>query len=55
MARPTSGRKGYKEVVAALRRMLVYDEGDERVKKMPADWQSAYANRSAMARDLDSF
>jgi hypothetical protein len=55
MAKPASDRKGCKEVAAALRRMLVYDGGNERVKKMLADWKSAYANRPAMIQKLESF
>jgi hypothetical protein len=52
MARPTSGRAGYKEIVKVLRRMLVYEGGPDRVHKLLDEWRFTYANRPAMQEEL---
>jgi len=52
MAEFTGGRSHYKEVVAALKRMLVYPGGKERVDEMKATFFEIYYNRPAMKQEL---
>jgi hypothetical protein len=46
------GRSHYKELVAGARRMLKYNGGKDRVRKLLESWRFAYDNRPAMQDEL---
>lgn len=52
MARPTSGRAGYQEIVRMLRRMLDYEGGEACVRALLDEWRTRYSNRPAMQDEL---
>ena len=52
IAKPTSGRNGYKEVVKVLNRMLKYPNGKEAVDRLIEEWRTTYSNRPAMQDEL---
>ncbi|WP_040984745.1 SWIM zinc finger family protein [Oceanobacillus jeddahense] len=52
MARPTTDRRRYQEIVALLRNMKKYPEGEQKVKEIVREWQSLYKNRRAMMDEL---
>lgn len=53
MAVFTSDRKRYREMVAILRRMLKYPEGNKKVEGIVLDWRMLYKNRPAMMDELN--
>jgi hypothetical protein len=52
MAKHAGGRSHYKEIVAAIRWMLVYPGGKEVAKTLLEQWRSQYSNRPAMKEEL---
>jgi len=52
MAEFAGGRSHYREIVAALRRMLAFPGGKERVQEMLEHWRTWYYNRPAMLDEL---
>jgi hypothetical protein len=52
MARPTSGREGYREIVKKLRHMLDYTGGEACVRALLNEWRNTYGNRPAMQDEL---
>ena len=52
MARNTSSRAHYREIVSILRRMKKYPMGKEKVAEIVDDWRLRYRNRPAMMDEL---
>jgi hypothetical protein len=52
MSEFAGGRGYYREIVAAIRYMLDYPGGKERVREMLGYWRTRYANRPAMREEL---
>ena len=52
IAEYAGGRSHYREIVAALRRMLAFPGGKERVQEMLDKWRVCYYNRPAMQEEL---
>ncbi|MFD2116624.1 SWIM zinc finger domain-containing protein [Paenibacillus yanchengensis] len=52
MASYTSDRKTYQQIVAILRKMKKYPDGQEKVVQLVSRWKTAYSNRRAMMDEL---
>ena len=52
IAKYAGARSHYREIVAALRRMLAFPGGKERVQEMLDKWRVLYYNRPAMQEEL---
>lgn len=52
MAKNTSGRAHYREIVSILRKMKKYPNGKEKVTEIMSDWRLRYRNRPAMMDEL---
>jgi len=52
MAESTGNRNHYREIAAAVKKMLVYPDGKERAKELLDHWRICYKKRPAMQDEL---